>query len=191
MTTATLPEPAHFLPGLCVPGRSPEIPVCADLYGWLVASWKLDLLFYVVDVSRQNLEAEAHFSWALEGRAVPGVSIMPRRHDHTAPPYKSCNMYANTLRILDPSLDAWRVTWFSPFTGQRDEPIGRSNGHDIEQIGTHADGTPIRWRFTEISPDSFLWTGEALQPDGKTWKFEGQFRARRLAMASLEKGQSL
>ena len=59
------------------------------------------------------------------------------------------------------------------------------------QIGTPADGTPIRWRFTEISPDSFLSTGEALQSDGKTWKLQGQFRARRLAITSFEKGQSL
>jgi len=34
--------------------------------------------------------------------------------------------------------------------------------------------------FTEIAPDSFRWTGEALQPDGKTWKLEGEFRARRI-----------
>ena len=190
MTTTTLPEPAHSLPALCAPGRSPEIPVSADVYGWLVGSWELDVLFYLVDVSPQNLKAEAHFCWALEGRAVQDVWIMPRRHSRTAPPDRSCNMYGTTLRIWDPSLHAWRVTWFNPVTGQRDELIGRSDGQDIVQIGTHADGTPIRWRFTEIRPDSFLWTGEALQPDGKTWKLQGQFRARRLAMASFEKGQS-
>jgi hypothetical protein len=100
-------------------------------------------------------------------------------------------LYGNKLRILDPCLDVWRVIWFNPVTGQRDERIGRSDGHHIVQIGTHADGTPIRWRFTEISPDAFLWAGEALQSDGKTWKLQGQFRARRLAITSFEKGQSL
>ena len=191
MTTTTLPEPAHSLPALCAPGRSPEISVAADVYGWLVGSWGLDVLFYLVDVSPQNLKAEAHFSWALERRALQEVWIMPRRHNRTAPPDRSYDMYGTTLRIWDPSLHAWRVTWFNPVTGQRDELIGGSDGHDIVQIGTHADGTPIRWHFTEISSDSFLWTGEALQPDGKTWKLQGQFRARRLAMASFEKGQSL
>jgi hypothetical protein len=34
--------------------------------------------------------------------------------------------------------------------------------------------------FTEITPDSFRWTGEALNPDGKTWRLEGEFRARRV-----------
>jgi len=65
-------------------------------------------------------------------------------------------------------------------TGRRDELIGRWGGKDVVQVGTHADGTPIRWMFTEIAPDSFRWTGEALQPDGKTWKLEGEFRARRI-----------
>jgi hypothetical protein len=34
--------------------------------------------------------------------------------------------------------------------------------------------------YTEITPDSFHWLGEALEPDGKTWKLEGEFRAVRI-----------
>jgi hypothetical protein len=37
-----------------------------------------------------------------------------------------------------------------------------------------------RWRFTAITPDSFHWLGEALQPDGQTWKLEGEFRGKRI-----------
>jgi hypothetical protein len=47
------------------------------------------------------------------------------------------------------------------------------------QIGARLDGAPTRWRFTDITPDSFSWLGDALEPDGKTWKLEGEFRARR------------
>ena len=50
----------------------------------------------------------------------------------------------------------------------------------VVQIGVRADGTPTRWTFTEITPDSFHWLGESLAPDGKTWKLEGEFRARRI-----------
>ena len=88
-------------------------------------------------------------------------------------------MYGTTLRVWDPSLQAWRITWINPVSGGRDELIGRRSGDDIVQVGTHADGTPIRWSFTEIAPDSFRWIGEALLPDGRTWKLEGEFRARR------------
>jgi hypothetical protein len=93
MTTTTLSESADSLPALCAPGRSPEVPVSADVYGWLVGSSELDVLFYLVHVSPQNLKAKAHFFCALEGRAVQDVSIMPRRHGRTAPPDRSCNMY--------------------------------------------------------------------------------------------------
>jgi hypothetical protein len=83
--------------------------------------------------------------------------------------------------VWDGILQAWRVSWINPVTGARAELIGRWSGKDIVQIGTHADGTPIRWIFSEITPDSFRWTGEALNPDGQTWRLEGEFRAKRVA----------
>jgi hypothetical protein len=89
-------------------------------------------------------------------------------------------MYGTTLRIWDATLRAWRVTYLNPATGQRDELIGRRVGHDIIQIGAHGDGTPIRWNFTEITSDSFRWTGVALEPDGVTWRLEAEFLARRM-----------
>jgi hypothetical protein len=46
-------------------------------------------------------------------------------------------------------------------------------------LGSRSDGTPTRWMFTEITADSFRWTGESLQPDAKTWSLGGEFRARR------------
>jgi hypothetical protein len=136
--------------------------------------------YYLVDVSARGLKGEAHFGWVLEGRAVQDVWIMPRRSERTADPDKTLNMCGTTLRVWDPSTQAWRVTWINPVTGRRDELVGRRSGKDIVQVGTHADGTPICWIFTEITPDSFRWIGEALQPDGKTWKLEGEFRAKRI-----------
>jgi hypothetical protein len=126
------------------------------------------------------LKGEVHFQWALEGRAVQDVWIMPRRSDRTAPLTKTNNLYGTTLRVWDPGLKAWRVSWVNPVTGSRNELVGRRIGTFIVQIGTHADGTPIRWTFSEIRPDSFLWTGEALDGDGNTWNLQAQFRARRI-----------
>src|SRR5579872_1045026 len=158
--------------------RSPEIPEASDVYGWLIGSWELDVLHYGIDVSARHIKAEAHFARALEGRAVQDLWIMPRRSDRTAEVDRTCNMYGTTLRVWDASLQAWRVTWINPITGTRNELTGRWSGKDIMQIGTDANGTPIRWIFTEITPNTFRWTGEALQPDG-TWKLEGEFRAKR------------
>lgn len=161
-------------------GRSPEIPESADAYGWLVGSWALDVRHYGVDVTPLRIEGEAHFGWVLEGRAVQDVWIMPARSARGGAVDRTRNMYGTTLRVWDASIQAWRVTWINPVNGGRDELIGRRIGADIIQVGRHADGTPIRWSFTETTADSFLWTGDALQPDGTTWKREGEFRARRM-----------
>ena len=159
--------------------RSPEIPEAADVYGWLIGSWELEVRHYRVDVTGQGLRGEVHLSWVLEGRAVQDVWIMPRVADRSPGLAKTNNMYGTTLRIWDESIQAWRITWNNPVTGQRDEQVGRWSGRDIVQVGTHADGTPTRWRFTEITRDSFHWIGEVMQPDGETWKLEAEFLARR------------
>ena len=184
MKTIDAPKIELEFPGLTAEGRSPEIPEALDLYGWLVGSWELDIRHYWVDMSARGLKGEAHFAWVLEGRAVQDVWIMPRRSDRQGEPDKVCNSYGTTLRVWDAALQNWRVTWINPVTGARCELIGRWRGKDIVQIGAMANGTPIRWMFTEITPDSFRWTGESLQPDGQTWKLDGDFRARRICSSS-------
>jgi hypothetical protein len=155
-------------------GRSPEIPHESDLYGWLIGSWDLDVHYYAG--AKVDLKGEVHFGWVLEGRAVQDVWIMPRERAHLG---KTNNMFGTTLRVWDASIQAWRIIWVNPVTGHREEQIGRWSGPDVMQIGCCSDGTPTRWSYTGITPDSFHWLGEALQADGKTWKLEGEFRGQR------------
>jgi hypothetical protein len=170
-----------FLTALAAPGRSPEIPDSADAYGWLVGSWELDVLHYwAMDVAARRLQGEAHFTWVLEGRAVQDVWIMPRRADRTAGLDKEFNMYGTTLRVWDPTIEAWRITWRNPAGDHHEEQVGRLCGNEVVQIGTRPDGTSTRWTFTEITADSFHWLGEAMQRRSKTWRLEGEFRAKRL-----------
>jgi hypothetical protein len=58
--------------------------------------------------------------------------------------------------------------------------IARRVGEDVVQEGKFPDGTPIRWTYSEIKDDSCYWRGERLERDGKTWKLQVEFRARRL-----------
>jgi hypothetical protein len=169
-----------FHTALDATGRSPEIPDAADLYGWLIGSWELDVRHYWVDVTAQRITGEAHFGWVLDGRAVQDVWIMPRRGARSGT-LDVVNSYGTTLRVWDAAIQAWRVSWINPAQNQRADLIGRRSGSDIVQIGSRGDGTPIRWRFTDIAADSFRWIGESLQPDGDTWKLEGDFRARRIS----------
>jgi hypothetical protein len=168
-----------FHAALSAPARAAGIDAADDVYGWLIGSWDMDVLHYRVDLGTARRRGEIHFGWVLEGRAVQDVWIMPPRSEHHAGLTAADTMYGTTLRVWDPALRAWRVTYMNPLTGQRDELIGRRVGNDLVQIGTHADGTPIRWNFTDITRDSFRWTGVALAQDGVTWALEAEFRARR------------
>jgi hypothetical protein len=173
-------EKENLHTALAAPGRSPEIPEANDVYGWLVGSWEYDVLHYrAVDVSALGIKGEIHFGWVLEGRAIQDVWIMPRRSDRTPETDKINNNYGTTLRVWSPAIQAWLIRWINPVSGHLEEQIGRRIGKDIVQVGARADGTATRWRFTEIAPDSFHWIGEALNPDGQTWKIEGEFLARR------------
>ena len=169
---------------LAAPGRAPEIPESADVYGWLVGRWALEVVRYAgIDVTAGGLEGEVHFGWVLEGRAVQDVWIMPPRTERVGDPDRGMNMFGTTLRVWDPTVQGWRITWINPVNGHREEQIGRRVGPDIVQIGARANGVPTRWRFTEITPDSFRWIGDALDRDGVTWTREGEFVARRLGLA--------
>ena len=52
---------------LSASGRSQEIPESADVYGWLVGSWKLDVYDYQPDGTVRRSNGEVHFARVLEG----------------------------------------------------------------------------------------------------------------------------
>jgi hypothetical protein len=171
-----------FHAALSSAGRSPEVPEALDAYGWLVGSWELNVLHYwATNVSARGLKAEVHAAWVLEGRAVQDAWIMPPRSQRAGPLDKKFNMFGTTLRVWDPTIQAWRITWRNPAGDHHEDQIGRRVGADVVQIGVRPDGTPTRRSFREIRPDSFHWLGESLEANGKDWKLEGEFRAQRTA----------
>ena len=137
-------------------GRAPEIPESADVYGWLVGGWDLDILTYWKDVSALGLKGEAHFAWVLEGRAVQDVWIMPRRSDRGGTYEHGVNSYGTTLRVWDAALQAWRVTWINPAQGARTELIGRRVGQrhraDRAPRGRHAHPLDVHRHHEGLVP---------------------------------------
>jgi hypothetical protein len=182
MTTIDLDQAQDLWEATTAPGRAAEISEADDAFGWFVGSWELDILCYWgVDVSAQHIKGEVHAVRSLEGRAIHDVWIMPRRSDRSGPPDKKLNMYGTTIRAWDASIRAWRISWSNPGGDHFEHQVARRIGRDVVQLGTRPDGTATRWRFTEITPDSFHWLGEALNPDGQTWTVEGEFLATRTA----------
>lgn len=166
-----------FSGALVASARSPEIPESDDVYGWLVGDWKLEVCHYLdLDVSSRPV-GRVHAGWVLEGRAVQDVWF----YSHPSGEGKDATItYGTTLRVWDPAIKAWRINWINPARNHREEQIGRRIGTDIVQVGARGDGTPVRWMFTEITPDHFHWLGHRLDVDGKTWKLEAEFRAKRI-----------
>jgi len=151
------------------------------LYGRFVGSWELDVTQISDDGKKRRRPGEWHFGWALEGRAIQDVWIVPPRgelrHGDAA---TLINSYGTTLRVYDPDIDAWRIQWTDPVTRNFLGMIGRAQGEDIVQLGTRADGTLLRWSFSEITPDSFLWRGEVSTDQGATWRLNVEFTAKRM-----------
>jgi len=175
----TAPAFASFL---VAAARSPELADTSDLYGWLVGSWGLEVRWYAgADVAGLGLTGELHADRILEGRGIQDVWIMPRRVDRVGPRDPVRNMYGTTLRIWDPAIEAWRITWINPARNYTEQQVGRPRGNDIVQLGTRANGTLTRWSFLERAPGSFRWIGDVLEPDGLTWRREGEFVATRTA----------
>jgi hypothetical protein len=156
------------------------------LYGWLIGSWDADVIAHSSDGKRHEGQGEIHFGWALEGRAIQDVWMIPRRKDRVpgAPALPAAgNWYGTTLRVYDPTIDAWRIFWIDPATNAFRQQIGRQRGADIVQEGQMDSGALSRWRFTQITPRSFRWLGESSPDHGNSWRLAVEVLARRTSSA--------
>jgi hypothetical protein len=73
------------------------------------------------------------------------------------------------------------VNWFNPQDGVRAELVGHWRDKDVVQEGKFPDGTLIRWTFSDITENSCRWRGERIEPHGKKWRLQVEFRATRRA----------
>jgi hypothetical protein len=148
-------------------GPASDLADRMGLYAWLIGDWTMDALMQADDGTQREGRGEIHFGWVLGGRAIQDIWILPGF------------FHGTTLRVYDPGRDAWHILWSDPLKQYYTRQLGRADGRDILQLGKLDDGTPIRWRFTEITPDSFRWLGEVSPDDGATWRLQADFRARR------------
>ena len=162
-----------FLTALGSEGPSAEHAKDMDLYGWLIGSWDLDSVHHLDDRTIEKWTGECHFGWVLEGRAIQDIWIRPKR------PAPSTTMYGTTLRIFDPEISGWHIIWTDPVNQDYSRQIGRAEGKDIVQIGDDARGLKTRWRFTEITADSFHWIGEERSSENEPWVVTYEHFARR------------
>ena len=149
------------------------------LFGQFIGSWDVEVLNYKPDGSAQRVEAEWHFGWVLEGRAIQDVWIAPRRELRSTE--SSPGDYGATLRFYDPKIDAWRSTWVGPVKGYVLLFIARQVGDEIVLEGNHEGGVSRKWIFSEITSESFSWRSIESRDGGLSYEKVQEMFARRRA----------
>jgi hypothetical protein len=177
------PKSSGLIAVLHAEDSAPDRAEALNLYGQFIGDWNADIVTHTPDGARHQGQGELHFGWILEGRAIQDVWMIPRRKDRRpgAPVIPVAgNWYGTTIRVYDPALSAWRIYWIDPATNAYRQQIGRKVGEDIVQEGTTETGALSRWSFTEITPQSFHWKGEASMDKGASWRLFVEVFAHRI-----------
>jgi hypothetical protein len=159
-------------------GPNPENADKLRLFGRLVGSWDVEGRYFDADgnVTRENT-GEWHFGWVLEGRVIQDVLISPPRAGRQ--PGQQSKAYDTAIRAFDPTIDAWRVTVVAPIFGATVNLIAREHGDEIWLEGPGPDSKPVRWTFSEFTPDRVRWQGYATPDNGVTWVRDEEIILRR------------
>ena len=162
------------LEALAASGPHPDHRDELMLFGQFVGSWDLDVTWYEAGAPVRRERGEWHFAWVLEGRAVQDIWIVPPRIERTA--RSDLYEYGSSLRFYDPALGAWRSTWIGPMRGAVIPFIARGIGDEIVLEGQEpGDDRPMRWIFSDIAPDRFLWRNTVSGDGGSTWTTQQDF----------------
>jgi len=144
-----------------------------NLYDGFIGRWEAEARAFLSDGTSRRHFWDIRFERVLEGRAIQDVWITPpregRRVGQSEPWGPFDNQYGTTIRVYEPKLDAWRVTWIDPCAGYRAELVGRPRGDEIFQEGTGSNGAGLRWIFSDIRPDAFRWRAEVSSDNGAHW----------------------
>lgn len=158
---------AGFTTALISTGPAADRADKMKLYGQFIGDWTFDAVVHKDDGTVHQGKGKIHFVWALEGRAIIDVWILPGL------------FYGTTLRVYDPAIDAWHIHWSDPLKQLYTRQIGRAQGPDIVQVGDMGGGVHLRWSFSDIAPNSFRWRGERSMDGGASWHLQADFRVRR------------
>ncbi len=167
----------ELLNALTARGPDPAHAAEMTLYDALIGDWDVDVIDYDDDGTRVTNKGEWHFAWVLEGRAIQDVWIVPPRSARCGETKN--NRYGTSIRVYDAATKSWNVTWINPVSGAFNRLDGRLDGKNIVQEGFTADGSIMRWTFSDITATSFHWRGELSSDGGKTWRLAAEFFGRR------------
>ena len=163
------------LAALLATGPHPGLGPGLALFGQFVGTWDLRVRFFDRDGTAVYHEPGVwSFGWVLDGRAIQDVLTYPRAGEDRA----GARSIGTSLRRYDPQSDTWSVVWIGAVSGTQIALTARAIADGILLEGPDVDGSPLRWTFTDITPEAFHWHGHIQDADG-TWRLEQDMRARR------------
>ncbi|MGO3885393.1 MAG: hypothetical protein ACTJHU_03765 [Mycetocola sp.] len=173
MSDAT-PDP--LLQALTAEAASERYPHRIATFGKLVGRW-------AVTSTRRELEGaeweDAAFTWSvgyiLDGRGVQDVAVMADPDAATGE-----RTISTAVRVYDPLLGAWRVSYLEPERGEYAHLIASAHRDGIRQDGTRSDDKLIRWNFSGITADRYLWDSWVSDDEGLTWWLQAHNEGRRV-----------
>jgi hypothetical protein len=170
-----------FLHALASAQRSPELGDVDDVFGFLIGSWDIEAVLHDPAGRTQQVRGEIHASWVLEGRAIQDLFIFPRPAERVAGARGPADRYATTIRTFDRKRGAWRVVFINPAAAETNaELLARREADAIAMEGNLADGTPIRWRYEDVTERSFHYSAHRLRPDDGSWQLYLEIFGKRI-----------
>jgi hypothetical protein len=154
-------------------GPSDEDADSLRLFGRFVGSWDLQWTGPGEPIA---MLGELHVGWVLGGRAVQDIWIVPGRSQHSKGAARA--FHGTTIRFYDHAIQAWRSTWIEPIHGRVRRFIGRPTDEGIVLLSDEEE-PHLRWRFVDITRDTFTWRGEISHDGGGTWEADEQMLATR------------
>jgi hypothetical protein len=177
MTETDFSRAQTFSNALISDGVTDAHPARMRRFGQLVGTW--DARGTRLDETTGEWR-EHSFTWivsfVLDGRAVQDLEVVPSSDR----PGETTTI-ATALRVYDPAAGVVRVSYFSPVRGQFANLVAIGWRDGIRQDGTQNDGRPIRWNFSSITDDSYVWDAWVSGDDGATWTHVEHIEGRRLA----------
>jgi len=153
----------------------PSLGDQAKVFDRLVGTWDADFSFPQADGTVKHKKGEILFGWVLDGYAIQDLWIgLPTE------PGKERSI-GTTFRFFDPTHKLWRIVFVNPQFNYVVTAQGGVEGDNIVLRGVDTDGMPLRWTFSEITPNSFHWQGAKSRDGGKTWKIEEDHHMTRRA----------
>jgi hypothetical protein len=160
--------------------RGPASLVAAHAgdFAKLIGSWKVEIHDDEGDGAKRVSEGEWHFGWALEGRAIQDVLIVPSRMNRGAAAHAKGNRYLTSLRVFDSLAHVWRVFTIDPVTNIYLALTARQEDGRVVQEGADVAGNDIRVSLFDFVSNAFRMREE--RADGEGWKTITELSAVRI-----------